>query len=120
MTPMPAPVAGRLRRNLDDAAVRERAGDVEGAWRLLEEAHVLSQPWPWPHVKVHLAMLRVGLRRRDVTEVRGQVLRVLVAGPGSVSGRYPVGNTGRARVPATEPMPVPPELGALLDGEISA
>lgn len=120
MRPIPTPVSDRLRRSLDDAALRDRAGDTEGAWRLLEEAHVLSQPWAWPHVKVHLAMLRLGFRRRDLTEVYGQVMRVLLAAPGSLSGRYPLGNTGRARVPATAPMPVPPELAALLDEDVSA
>ena len=38
MTPVPTPVAERLQRDLDDAAGRERAGDIEAAWRLLEDA----------------------------------------------------------------------------------
>lgn len=101
--------------------MRERAGDVEGARRLLEEAYVLSQPrggrrptsrgWTFTCGHAH---------GQDLTEVSGQVRRVLVAGPGSVSGRYPVGNSGRARVPATEPMPVPLELAALRNRESSA
>jgi hypothetical protein len=39
---------------------------------------------------------------------------MIVAGPGSATGRDPLGNTGRAKVPATEPMPLPDDLTALL------
>jgi len=38
-----------------------------------------------------------------------------VAGPGSLSGRYPTGNTGRARVPATQPMPIRSDLAKMLE-----
>lgn len=90
-------------------------GEIDRAWALLEEAHVLSQPWARPHVRVHLAMLGLGWRTRDRREVVGQVIRTLVAGPGSLSGRYPGGNIGRATVPATQSMPVPAELRGLLE-----
>ena len=43
------------------------------------------------------------------------MLRVLVAGPGSWTGRYPVGNTGGANVSAFQPMPVPDDLRAVLE-----
>lgn len=112
---MPAAVADRLAADLTGARGAFDRREVERAWALLEEAHVLSQPWAWPHVKVHAAMLVLGWRRRDRQEVSGQLLRIIVAGPGSLTGRYPEGNTGRASVPATQPMPVPAELRALLD-----
>ncbi len=91
------------------------AGDLDEAWRLLERTHILSQPWAWPHVRSHLDMLALAMRSRDRREVVGQVVRTLVAGPGSAAGRYPLGNTGRADVPATQPMPVPADLAELLD-----
>ena len=112
---MPAAVAERLRADWVSARDQARAADVVGAWALLEDAHVLSQPWAWPHVKVHVAMLALGWRTRDRREVAGQLLRIVVAGPGSVTGRYPEGNTGRASVPATQPMPVPDDLRMLLE-----
>jgi hypothetical protein len=59
-------------------------------------------------------MLGVAWRERDRREVTGQLVRLVVAGPGSATGRYPVGNSGRARVPATLPMPLPDDLAALL------
>lgn len=111
---MPVAVAERFNADLISARAAVRAGDVSDAWALLEEAHVLSQPWAWPHIKVHGAMLVLGWRTRDRHEVRGQLLRVVVAGPGSLTGRYPEGNTGRASVPATQPMPVPDDLRSLL------
>ncbi|MCY7299080.1 MAG: DUF3703 domain-containing protein, partial [Ilumatobacteraceae bacterium] len=66
----------------------------------------MSQPWSFDHVLVHSAMLRQGWRERDRIEVRGQVIRLVVAGPGSFVNHYPVGNSGRARVRATLPMPI--------------
>ena len=44
----------------------------------------------------------------------GQIIRLIVAAPGSWSGRVPIGNTGRSDVPLMQPMPVPDELAALL------
>lgn len=107
----------RLRENSRGARSAEIVGDVQGAWELLEQAHILSQPSAWLHVRVHASMLGLAWRTRDATEMRGQLLRLAVAGPGSALGRYPVGNTGRSNVPATLPMPVPPDLEELLAAE---
>jgi hypothetical protein len=98
------------------AAAREARlrADWSECWQLLEDAHVLSQPWVWPHVRVHGHMLVTGWKARDVREVRGQILRLLAGGPASAVGRYPVGNTGRARVSAIQPMPVRPDLAEIL------
>ena len=90
-------------------------GDDASEWRHLERAHILSQPMAGPHLRTHLAMLGVAVRRRRGREIFGQVLRLVVAGPGSWSGRYPVGNTGGADVSALRPMPVPEDLRATLD-----
>jgi Protein of unknown function (DUF3703) len=79
-------------------------------WRHLERAHILSQPRALLHLRTHIAMLGVGIRRHDRREIVGQLLRLLVAGPGSLTGRYPVGNTGGADVDALTPMPIPDDL----------
>lgn len=94
--------------HLADSA--ERRGDPDAAWRHLERAHILSQPFGGPHLRVHLAMLGLGWRMSDVREVFGQLVRVLVAAPGSWSGRFPPGNTGRARVGLMQHMPVALDL----------
>ena len=67
------------------------------------------------HVRTHMAMLVAGVRRHDRTEVLGQLLRIVVAAPGSWTGRYPVGNTGGADVSALRPMPIPNDLRELLE-----
>lgn len=110
---MPEAVSARIRTSLATARVN-LDGSRGAVWSALEDAHILSQPWAWPHIKVHAAMLRLAWRSRDRREVSGQVLRLVVAGPGSLLKRYPVGNTGRARVPINQPLPVPPELAVLL------
>jgi hypothetical protein len=66
------------------------------------------------HVRTHLAMLCFALRTVRPQEVAGQVFRILVAAPGSWSGRYPLGNTGGADVSAFAPMDVPNDLRPLL------
>ena len=95
-------------------SARDR-GDVAGEWKHLERAHILSQPLAGAHVRTHLAMLAYAFRRRAPREIVGQLLRLVVAGPGSWTGRYPVGNTGGADVSAFRPMPVPDDLRAILE-----
>lgn len=89
-------------------------GPVASRWRASERAHILSQPWPGPHTRTHAVMLRIAFREKDVTEILGQLVRLVVAGPGSAAGKYPDGNTGRTRVGLTTPMPIPEDLAALL------
>jgi len=100
-------------------AAREarKRGDASAEWHHLERAHILSQPMLRPHLSNHAAMLSAAVRRRDAREVGGQLLRLLLAAPGSLTGRYPFGNTGGADVSAFRPMPVPEDLRPLLTGE---
>ncbi len=98
----------------DAAGAARRRGDTSGEWKHLERAHILSQPMVVPHLRTHVAMLGAGLRRHDHREVVGQLLRLVVAGPGSLTGRYPVGNTGGADVSALAPMPIPEDLRPFL------
>ena len=114
MSAIPVAIRGRLSADLAAARDARRSGDGRRAWVLLEDAHVLSQPWAAWHVRVHGAMLATGVHLRDVREVWGQIVRLVVAGPGSLIRRYPVGNTGRARVRATQPMPIREDLAELL------
>jgi hypothetical protein len=96
------------------ATTARRAGDAHGAWHHLERAHILSQPLAGLHLRTHGAMLAASVRGHDGHELAGQLLRLLLAGPGSVSGRYPIGNTGGADVSAFSPMAVPEDLRPLL------
>jgi hypothetical protein len=120
----PGVVIGASRETLRRAWSKERAearqarveGDVTAEWRHLERAHILSQPMAGPHVRTHLDMFAYGIRHRNGREVLGQLVRILVAAPGSWTGKYPVGNTGAASVSALVPMPVPDDLRAILAG----
>ena len=114
MKQMTTEIRNTINRNIVDARNACKHGQWEMCWLLLEDAHVLSQPWVWPHIRVHVAMLVAGWRARDSREVRGQLLRLLVGGPASAVGRYPTGNTGRARVSAIQPMPMRADLAEML------
>jgi hypothetical protein len=102
------------RTERDAARAARRTGDTSGEWARLERAHILSQPLAGAHLRTHGAMLSAAIRRLDPREMVGQVTRVLLAVPGSISGRYPVGNTGGADVSAFGPMEIPEDLRPLL------
>jgi hypothetical protein len=90
------------------------AGDLETAVRHLERAHILGQRSTWLHVRSHVGMLGIAWQRSDVREIAGQLTRIVAAALFSCLW-VPVGNTGGANVSATRPMPVPPDLQAILD-----
>jgi hypothetical protein len=98
------------------ASSAEAEGALSEAWRRLERAHVLSQPFAGRHLSVHCRMLGFAWRRRDLRELAGQLPRILLAAPGSLSGRAPRGNTGGASVGIFTPMAIPADLAALLSG----
>jgi hypothetical protein len=108
-----------LRHHIDRETLAARAArrrkDSALVWHHLERAHILSQPSARHHTRIHALMIVTALWITDVRELAGQVLRILVAGIGSLLGRYPVGNTGRARVPINQPMPIPVDLQQILD-----
>ena len=99
---------------LDAARTARSTGDTRAEWVHLERAHILSQPMVGAHVRTHVAMFTVALRRHDRHELIGQLFRIIVAAPGSMTGKYPVGNTGGADVSAFAPMPIPEDLQPLL------
>jgi hypothetical protein len=111
---MAEPARSELRHALDAAHSARRDGDVESSWRDLERAHILSQPWALAHVTVHAVMLSTAIAKRDAREAVGQMARLVVAGPGSLAGRSPEGNSGRARVSMFAPMPIPADLERIL------
>lgn len=99
---------------ITSAVLAEKERDLARAWRHLERAHVLSQAYAWDHLCVHARMFSFAWRRRDVRELLGQLSRLLLAAPGSWTGRAPRGNTGGANVGIFTPMAIPPDLASLL------
>ncbi|MEU5883728.1 DUF3703 domain-containing protein [Spirillospora sp. NPDC047279] len=112
-TSMPPAVRAAFEAEL---AAARASTDLDAMWTALERAHVLSQPWAWAHTRAHWHMLVLAVRCRDRAEAFGQVVRLVVGGPGSLMGRAPAGNTGRTSVGLMTVMPVPDDLAAILDG----
>jgi len=96
--------------------VARAADDLERAFGHLERAHILGQRSTRLHVRSHIGMLGIAWQRSDVREIASQLTRIVAA---ALFSRLwvPVGNTGGANVSATRPMPVPPDLQAILDAD---
>lgn len=88
--------------------------DLQLAWRHLERAHILGQPWAVEHSEVHWKMLRFGFAIKSWKEIRGQILRLVLGGVKSFVGKIPTGNTGGADVPPLRVMEIPPDLREIL------
>lgn len=110
----PSSIERRIGELVSAARLDARAGEIDVAWERLGDAHVLSQSWALPHVRVHWTMLALGWRTRDLREVTGQAFRLMAAAPGSLTGRYPAGNSGRSDVSAFAASPVRDDLADLL------
>lgn len=99
-----------LNELLERSAESALAGDRAEAWKLLSWAHILSQPFARLHVYVHWRMLLLAFTESNGREILGQALRLLVAAPGSWTGKFPLGNSGLSNVSMFQPMQVPEEL----------
>ena len=97
-----------------------RIGDEAAAWRALEWEHILSQPFMVAHLASHWHMLRYAIELGDSREAAGPAMRLLLVPLGSLTGRLPAGNNGRARVSAFDPMPMPEGLAVLIEAARSA
>ncbi len=106
-------------REVDLAKQASKLGESQVAWHHLERAHILSQAYVYPHVLVHWKMLLLALRTRSWSEVWGQIPRMILAGPGSLFGRAPLGNTGRSSIGLFQPMVIPEDLAKILRPESS-
>lgn len=100
---------------MGQAKAHFKQGDFARAFFLLEEAHILGQRYVIPHTLSHFWMLRVGLKRKDLKEIRGQLLRISFGGLFSLIGIAPIGNTGGANISSLKPLPIPAHLKQILD-----
>ena len=89
-------------------------GNLHGAWRQLERAHIIGQSWPKEHSHTHWLMLKFGLKIKNTKEIVGQVPRLIFGGVKSFVGKIPVGNTGGADVPPLQPMEIPEDLKKMI------
>ena len=77
----------------------------------LERAHILGQRHYIPHLRSHYWMYKVAIKLNDLRETTGQIARMIMS-VGSLLGKVPLGNTGRARISPIKPMPIPEDLQA--------
>ena len=111
---MPAGLKMHYRQELEIYKVEIGKDDLQSAWRQLERAHILGQPWFVQHTQVHWLMLKFGIRIKSKKEILGQLPRLLVGGVKSFVGKIPVGNTGGANVPPLKKMEIPEDLKAMM------
>ncbi len=88
--------------------------EPEQRWLLLEAAHVVGQLHFSPHFRVHWLMLGMGWRTRLWPEVAGQVFRLALVPLGHLTGKLPLGNTGRSNISAFKALPVRSEVSKLI------
>jgi len=60
-------------------------------------------------------MLKFGLRQKNLKEVLGQILRLVVGGWKSFIDHVPTGNTGGSDVPPLKRMKLPQDLSIILN-----
>lgn len=97
-------------REMSAYQVARDCNDRAKAWRALERAHIVSQPYLAFHIANHWEMLKFAVAERDAKEIAGQLARLALAPLGAITGRIPIGNTGRSHVSAFKPMPVPDDI----------
>ena len=83
-----------------------------------ERAHVVSQLFLGLHIANHRAMLGFAVAQRDWREVRGQILRLALAPIGTITGRIPLGNTGRSKLSVFQTLAIPDDLRHGNEGEL--
>lgn len=110
-----ARIAAFLANEYSAARLAENAGSAGQAWLHLERAHIVAQSRIWPHCRSHLTMLAMSIRQRDRRETAGQILRLALAPLGNITGRLPIGNTGRSNVSAFAQMDIPPDIQVILN-----
>lgn len=94
------------------------AGRMDQAWLHLERAHIAAQLKLVPHCQSHWRMLKLAMKVRDWREASGQIIRLGLAPFGNLTGRLPIGNTGRANVSAFASMEIPPDLQTILNSAV--
>lgn len=102
---------------MDTAITLYRTAQFDRAFKHLENAHILGQLHIVPHVRSHWWMLKIGLQRREIAEVWGQSVRIVLGALGSGFHVVPRGNSGGTDISMFARKPVEPRLAALLETE---
>ena len=103
-----------IESRIEEAKRLYSLGEMDSAFRRLEEAHVLGQNRTVDHTRAHWLMSKVAVKKRDMREIWGQIIRLIGAVTKTQLGIYPKGNTGGANVWFFKPMPIRSDLRAIL------
>lgn len=107
-----------LKKILDEEITSYKLGlsnaNHDLCFKHLGRAHIISQRNVLLHLYVHKLMLQYSFSRKDMKEVAGQVLRLIVTVPGHILGKAPHGNIGWATVGLVQTMPLPDDLKEIL------
>jgi hypothetical protein len=77
---------------------KNKSDPFETRLRILERAHLVSQPYAAPHFLVHWEMFKLAFISLQWRELLGQIPRLLLAMPGSWLGKAPKGNVGSTKM----------------------
>jgi hypothetical protein len=93
-------------QKLSEANKLFKNNNDDAGFKALEDAHVIGQYSTFYHTQVHYEMLTFGLKRKDLKEVLGQILRLIGALTKTAIGLLPDGNTGGSNVSPFKAMPI--------------
>ncbi len=84
---------------LSNAKAAIKMKHLQQSWRHLERAHILGKSYPITHSMVHWRMLLFGIDTKNISEIIGQIPRLLFGAVKSFAEKIPVGNIRGANVP---------------------
>jgi hypothetical protein len=111
---MPSALTVHFKHELDAYKAEMVKQNLPAAWRHLERAHIIGQPWAVDHSLTHWKMLVFAFKIKNTKEIIGQLPRLFIGGIKSFVGKIPVGNTGGANVPPLQPMELPEDLKKIM------
>lgn len=114
-TTIPSGLKGHYLKEIEQYRSYLQKNDLTRAWHSLERSHILGQSYPIEHSYTHWLMLKFGFNQRNIKEVFGQVIRLLVGGWKSFIDHVPLGNTGGSNVPPMKKMEIPRDLILILN-----
>ena len=114
-TTIPSGLKGHYLKEIEQYRSYLQKNDLPMAWYHLERSHILGQSYPMEHSYTHWLMLKFGFSQRNIKEVFGQLIRLLVGGWKSFIDHVPLGNTGGSNVPPMKKMEIPRDLTLILN-----
>ncbi len=107
---MPAGLKIVFDKEIHESSILYRQNDLVLAWKKLERAHIIGQPWAVEHTFSHWKMLLFAFKIKNTKEIIGQLPRLFFGGIKSYVGEIPTGNTGGANIHPLKKLPIPDDI----------